>query len=84
MLAHPKRARYLWPASVSLCSLRCVVTKMGYNQTRVCRPMACPFGASDTVPPSPHESSLSSPPYQLLPLASLQPSAAYTARSSSR
>lgn len=50
MLAHPKRAKYFWLASVSLCSLRCVVTRMGYNQTRVCRHMACPSGASDSVP----------------------------------
>lgn len=84
MLAHPKRAGYLWPASVSLRRLRCVVTKMGYNQTRVCRRMACPSGASDNVPPSPHGSLLSTPPYQSLPLGRLQPSAAYTARSSSR
>lgn len=84
MLAHPERAGYLWPASVSLRSSGCVVTKMGYNQTRVCRRMACPSGASDSVPSSPHGSPLSTTPYQLLPLARLSPSAAYTARSSSR
>lgn len=32
------------------------MTKMGYNQTRVCRPMACPSGASDNVLSSPHGS----------------------------
>lgn len=74
MLAHPKKARCLWPAGASLRNLRCVVTKMGYNQTRVCWHVACPSGASDNVPSSPHGSLLSTPPYQSLPLLSLQPS----------
>lgn len=54
MLASPKREGNLWPASVSLFNLECVVTKIGYNQTRVCRRIACPCGASDIVSPRAH------------------------------
>lgn len=56
MLAIPKRDRNLWPASVSLFNLECVVTEIGYNQTRVCRRIACRSGASESVLPSPHKS----------------------------
>jgi hypothetical protein len=72
MLATPKRGRYLWPASVSLFNLGRVVTKIGYNQTRVCRRVACPSGASDSVLSSPHASWPFST-YRLLPSTSLQP-----------
>lgn len=72
MLAHPKRAGYLRPASVSLRSLRCVVTKMGYNQTRVCRRVACPSGASDNVPSSPQ---WVSPIHSTIPTVTAWPSA---------
>lgn len=72
MLAHPKRAGYPRPASVSLHSLRCVVTKMGYNQTRVCRRVACPSGASDNVPSSPQ---WVSPIHSTIPIVTAWPSA---------
>lgn len=59
MLATPKTGRYLWPASISLFVLGRVVTKIGYNQTRVCWRTACPFGASDSVSLGPHKISFS-------------------------
>lgn len=71
MLATTMMTRYLWPTSMSLFIFGRVVTKIGYNQTRVCWRTACPFGASDSVSLSPHRYPL--PQYQLFPPASLQP-----------
>lgn len=59
MLATTMMTRYLWPTSMSLFIFGRVVTKIGYNQTRVCWRTACPFGASDSVSLSPHRYPLS-------------------------
>lgn len=68
MLASPKREGNLWPASVSLFNLECVETKIGYNQTRVCRRVACPSGASDSVSPRAHMNLYHPPPIPIVPI----------------